>query len=166
MRALDVRRATAADVPVLRALGVRTWRAACDGVLPAQAVEAGIAEWWNAYSLGAACRDGRMLVAVRDGAAVGLLESDRMADGRAVVWKLYVAPEAQRSGVGRALLEHHLATLGPAEPLWLEHHERNAIAAAFCDRLGFAVRSVEASEHDPATRVVWRALERRPTGAT
>jgi ribosomal protein S18 acetylase RimI-like enzyme len=159
--ALEIRRATPADVPALRALGVRTWHATYDGVLPADAIEAAVAESWNAYSLGAACRDGRMLVAVRDGAAVGLLESDRMADGRAVVWKLYVAPDAQRTGVGRALLAAHLATLGPAEELWLEHYEANAAAAAFCERLGFTARAVEPSGDDPATRVVWRALGRR-----
>jgi ribosomal protein S18 acetylase RimI-like enzyme len=156
-----IRRATAADVPALRALGVRTWREAYDGVLPAESVEAEIAESWNAYSLGAACRDGRMLVAVRDGAVVGLLESDRMADGRAVVWKLCVALEAQRTGVGRALLAAHLATLGPAEELWLEHDEANAAAAAFSERLGFTARAVEPSGHDPAPRMVWRALARR-----
>jgi ribosomal protein S18 acetylase RimI-like enzyme len=165
---VEIRRATPADVPALRALGVRTWHAACDGLLPAAAIEAGIAEWWNAYSLGAACRDGRMLVALRDGAAVGLLESDRMADGRAVVWKLYVAPEAQRGGIGRALLSAYTAGLRPGEPVWLEHYEANAAAAAFYERLGFAVRAVEPSEHDPAVRVVWRSLERAraATGAT
>ena len=159
--ALEIRAATAADVPALRALGVRTWRATYDGVLPPAAVDAGIEEWWNAYSLGAACRDGRMLVATRAGIVVGLLESDRLADGRPVVWKLYVAPEAQRTGVGRALLGHHLRTLGDGEELWLEHVEANVPAAAFSERLGFTVRAVEPAGHDPASRVVWRALEPR-----
>ena len=157
--ALEIRPATAADVPAVRALGVRTWHATYDGVLPPATVEAGIDEWWNAYSLGAACRDGRMLVAVRAGVVVGLLESDRLGDGRPVVWKLYVAPEAQRTGVGRALLRHHLRTLGAGEAVWLEHYEANAAAAAFCERLGLTVRAVEPSGHDPATAVVWRALE-------
>ena len=166
--ALEIRPATPADVPALRALGVAAWRAAYDGVLPAAAVEAGIAEWWNEYSLGAACRDGRMLVATHGGEAVGLLEFDRMADGRPVVWKLYVAPAAQRTGVGRALLGTYVAGLGGrAGAVWLEHYEANAAAAAFCRRLGFTARSVEPSEHDPAVRIVWRALDlRAPTSAT
>jgi ribosomal protein S18 acetylase RimI-like enzyme len=158
---VTIRPATAADVPTLRALGVRTWYATYDGVLAPGAVEAGIDEWWNAYSLGAACRDGRMLVAVRAGVVVGLLEFDRLADGRPVVWKLYVAPEAQRTGVGRALLRHHLRTIGDGEALWLEHPEGNAAAAAFSERLGFTARAVEPSGHDPATAVVRRALEPR-----
>jgi ribosomal protein S18 acetylase RimI-like enzyme len=160
--ALEIRAATPADVPALRALGVAAWHDAYDRVLPAAVVEAGIAEWWNEYSLGAACRDGRMLVAARSGAAVGLLEFDRMADGRAVVWKLYVAPAAQRTGVGRALLRAYVAgPRGPGDAVWLEHYEANAGAAAFYERLGFTARFVEPSEHDPALRMVWRALELR-----
>jgi ribosomal protein S18 acetylase RimI-like enzyme len=165
---LEIRPATPADVPALRALGIAAWHATYDGVLPAAAVEAGIAEWWNEYSLGAACRGGRVLVATRGGEAVGLLEFDRMADGRAVVWKLYVAPAAQRTGVGRALLGAYVGALrGQADAVWLEHYEANAAAAAFSERLGFTARSVEPSEHDPAVRIVWRALDlRTPTGAT
>jgi ribosomal protein S18 acetylase RimI-like enzyme len=158
----DIRSASPADVPALRALGVRTWHATYDGVLPAAAVDAAIAESWNAYSLGAACRDGRMLVATRGGVAVGLLESDRLADGRAVVWKLYVAPEAQRTGIGRALLRRYVAGLRDAREVWLEHYEANAAAAAFAERLGFAVRSVEPPEHGAGVPIVRRALELRP----
>jgi ribosomal protein S18 acetylase RimI-like enzyme len=158
--ALEIRLATAADVPALRALGVAAWHDAHDGVLPPAVVEAGIAEWWNEYSLGAACRDGRMLVATRGGRAVGLLEFDRMADGRPVVWKLYVAPGAQRAGIGRALLQRHVAGLrGAADAVWLEHYEANTGAAAFYERLGFTARSVEPSDRDPGVRIVSRALD-------
>src|SRR4051794_21069921 len=133
--ALEIRRATAADVPALRALGIRAWRSAYRGLLAPAAIDAAIAEWWNEYSLGAACRDGRMLVASRGGAPAGLLESDRMADGRAVVWKVCVAPEAQRSGVGRALVERCAEALHPSEELWLEHYAVDAAAAGFWERL-------------------------------
>jgi ribosomal protein S18 acetylase RimI-like enzyme len=160
--ALEIRPATPADVPALRGLGVAAWHDTYDGVLPPAVVEAGIAEWWNEYSLGAACRDGRMLVATRGGAPVGLLEFDRMADGRAVVWKLYVAPAAERTGIGGALLHRYIVGLrGAADAVWLEHYEANAGAAAFYERLGFTARSVEPSEHGPAVRIVWRALDVR-----
>ena len=155
---LWIRRATVADVPAMRALGERTWRAAYAGILTPEAIARGIAEFWNEYSLGAAARSGRMLVAVRDGALVGLLESDRMGDGRPVVWKLYVAPEAQRGGVGRALLDAHLARLRAegATELWLEHYEGNAAAEAFYERVGFVRRGVEDSGRAEGPRSVWR----------
>jgi ribosomal protein S18 acetylase RimI-like enzyme len=109
-----------------------------------------------------------MLVATREGAPAGLLEFDRMADGRAVVWKLYVAPDAQRRGIGRALVHRYVVGLrGRADAVGLEHYEANAGAAAFAERLGFTARAVEPSGHDPAVRIVWRALElSRPTRAT
>jgi ribosomal protein S18 acetylase RimI-like enzyme len=156
---LEVRPATVGDVPAMRAIGVRTWRVAYAGILSEEAIEGGIAEFWNEYSLGAAARAGRMLVAVDGGALAGLLESDRLDDGRAVIWKLYVAPEAQGRGVGRALVERHLARAaadGDRE-VWLEHYEGNTAAAAFYERLGFTARRVEDSVQMPGVRIVWRA---------
>jgi ribosomal protein S18 acetylase RimI-like enzyme len=123
-------------------------------------VARGLAEFFNAYSLGTAVRSGRMLVAVRAGEPVGLLESDRPAPARAVIWKLYVAPEAQRAGVGRALVERYLAGAGAPE-VGVEHDERNGAAAAFFERLGFAVDDVEGAAGACTVRRVWR-----PTGAT
>jgi ribosomal protein S18 acetylase RimI-like enzyme len=154
-----IRAATADDVPALRDVGIRAWQAAYAGILPPAEVSGGIAEFFNSYSLGAAVRSGRMLVAVRDRALVGLLESDRPDPARAVVWKLYVAPEAQRAGVGRALLERYLAAAGAPE-VAVEHDERNAAAGAFFARLGFAVVEVEDAG---GVRTVRRA--RRLTGA-
>ncbi|MEA2384459.1 MAG: hypothetical protein QOH72_4430 [Solirubrobacteraceae bacterium] len=152
---LEVRPATAADVAALRALGVRTWQATYAGVLPAADVANGIAELFNEYSVGAAVRSGRMLVAVDAGKLVGLLESDRPAPARAVIWKVYVAPEAQREGVGRALVDRYLATVDAGE-VGVEHDERNAAAAAFFARLGFTVDAVEEADGVRTARRVWR----------
>jgi ribosomal protein S18 acetylase RimI-like enzyme len=157
--AVEIRLATEADVPAMQALGVRTWRATYAGVLSEAQIEAGIAEFWNDYSLGSATGARRMLVATVDGELAGLLESDRLDDGRAVVWKLYVAPEEQGRGIGRALVERHLARAaadGDRE-VWLEHYEGNDAAAAFYERLGFTARRVEESVQTPGARIVWRA---------
>jgi GNAT superfamily N-acetyltransferase len=126
----------------MRALGVRAWQAAYAGVLPPAEVANGIAEFFNEYSLGAAVRSGRMLVAVRDGELVGLLESDRPDPARAVIWKVYVTLAAQRGGIGRALVERCLADAG-APAVGVEHDARDTAAAAFFERLGFAVDEVQ-----------------------
>lgn len=131
----------ARDVPALRALGVRTWRATYEGVLPAAAVEQGIDELFNAYTLGAAVRDGRMLAAFRDGILVGLLEFDRVDATRTMVWKLYVDPDAQGRGIGGLLLERLLQAAATPE-VGVEHDERNAAAGAFFAGWGFAVDEV------------------------
>jgi len=136
-----VRPAGAPDVPALHALGVRTWRATYEGVLPQAVVEQGVAELFNAYSLGAAVEQGRMLAAFRDGVLVGLLEFDRVDAARTMVWKLYVDAGAQRRGIGGLLLERLLRTAGTAE-VGVEHDARNVAAAAFFEAFGFAVEEV------------------------
>jgi ribosomal protein S18 acetylase RimI-like enzyme len=141
---IRVRPATADDVPALRAVGVRTWRATYAGVLPDAVVAGGVEEFFNDWSLGAAVRAGRMLAADLDGVMSGLLEFDRVDATRTAVWKVYVAPEAQRRGIGTALLERAVAVAGTPE-VGAEHPEANAAAGAFLEGLGFAVVSVEAT---------------------
>jgi ribosomal protein S18 acetylase RimI-like enzyme len=133
--------ATERDVPALRALGVRTWRATYEGVLPGTDVERGIDELFNEYSLGAAVRDGRMLAAFRDGLLAGMLEFDRVDDERTMIWKLYVDPGAQSRGIGGLLLERLLQSATTPE-VRVEHDERNAGAAAFFTGFGFAADEV------------------------
>ena len=137
-----IRPASEQDVPALRALGIRTWRATYEGLLPDALVAGGIDEFWNDYSLGAAARSGRLLVAFKDGVPAGLAEFDRVDGARTAIWKLYVAPEAQGRGIGVLLLERVLATAGTPE-VRVEHDARNAAAAAFFDKHGFAVDAVE-----------------------
>jgi GNAT superfamily N-acetyltransferase len=154
--------ATERDVPALRALGVRTWRATYEGVLPGAAVERGIAELFNAYSLGAAVRDARMLAASRDGILVGLLEFDRVDDARTMVWKLYVDPDAQGRGIGGLLLERLLQTATTPE-VRVEHDKRNVAAGAFFAEFGFAVDEVVEEGDD---RLVRRVRRLSPRGAS
>ena len=137
-----IRPATAEDVPALRALGVRTWRATHEGLLPGALVARGIEEFWNEYSLGAAARSGRLLVAFKDGVPAGLAEFDRVDDVRTAIWKLYVAPEAQGRGIGVMLLERMLAAAGTPE-VRVEHDASSASDPAFLAKHGFAVDAVE-----------------------
>ena len=154
--------ATARDVPALRALGVRTWRATYEGVLPGAAVEEGVDELFNAYTLGAAVRDGRMLAAFRDGILVGLLEFDRVDATRTMVWKLYVDPDAQGRGIGGLLLERLLQAATTPE-VGVEHDERNAVAGGFLAGFGFAVEEVV--DAGGGARNVRRVRRLRPRGA-
>lgn len=68
-------------------------------------------------------------------------------DGGPFVYKLYVRPEAQRSGAGTALLEAVLADLpDDADAVRLDHAEGNDLAHTFYERQGF----VETHRHGPA----------------
>ncbi len=72
---------------------------------------------------------GETWVAVADGRPVGFIGLlDDFIGG------LFVAPEAQRQGVGRALVEYALASRGRLE---LEVYAANTTARGFYARLGF-----------------------------
>jgi GNAT superfamily N-acetyltransferase len=124
--------ATARDVPALRALGVRTWRATYEGVLAGADVERGIEELFNTYW---------MLAAFRDGILVGLLEFDRVDATRTMVRKLYVDADARGRGIGGLLLERFLQVATTPE-VRVEYDERNVVAGAFFAGFGFAVDEV------------------------
>jgi GNAT superfamily N-acetyltransferase len=151
--------ATERDIPALRALGVRTWRATYEGVLDGAAVEQGVEELFNPYSLGAAVRDERMLAAFRDGILAGLLEFDRVDETRTMVWKLYVHPDAQGRGIGGLLLERLLQAATTPE-VRVEHDERNVAAGAFFAEFGFAVDEV--ADEGGGVRVVRRVRRLSP----
>jgi GNAT superfamily N-acetyltransferase len=153
--------ATARDVPALRALGVRTWRAKYEGVLPGAAVERGIEELFNTYSLGAAVREGRMLAAFRDGILIGLLEFDRVDETRTMIWKLYVDPDAQGRGIGGLLVERMLQAATTPE-VRVEHDERNVVAGAFFAEFGFAAEEVVDEGGARTVRRVRRLSAARP----
>jgi GNAT superfamily N-acetyltransferase len=90
-------------------------------------------------------------VAVADGAVLGLL-----ALQGSFVEQLYVEPAVQRTGVGRALLEHarSLSPLG----LELYTHQCNQRARAFYERFGFRPVAFGVSpspECEPDVRYAW-----------
>ncbi|MFJ8675388.1 GNAT family N-acetyltransferase [Streptomyces sp. NPDC093589] len=92
-------------------------------------------------------------VAERAGTVIGLLGLLGAGRGHAQgadpggqaaeIGGLFVAPEAQGDGVGRALVDHAAASSGA---LTLEVFEENARARRFYDRLGFAERARRVDE--------------------
>jgi ribosomal protein S18 acetylase RimI-like enzyme len=61
---------------------------------------------------------------------------------RRVMWKLYVHPDQQGSGLGRALLDRVIDENG-AEPLWLSYVDGNTRAAGFYAAHGFVEQERE-----------------------
>jgi GNAT superfamily N-acetyltransferase len=90
-------------------------------------------------------------IAVADGVVLGLL-----AVHGDFIEQLYVEPSVQRTGVGRALLEHAQA-LSPSG-LELYTHQRNRRARAFYERFGFRPVAFGVSgppECEPDVRYAW-----------
>ena len=144
---LTIRAGTAADAPALTAI----FLAARAGMtyLPALHTDAETA-WWMAHVVLA---HGEVLVAESDGSTVGFaaLGPDRLDH-------LYVAPDAQRAGVGSALLA---AAQGTRATLVLHVFDRNTEAVRFYRRHGFAVTGgSDGSGNEeglPDLEMTWRA---------
>ena len=141
-----IRVARDSDFPALKALSDRCWRVNYAGLIPAETLEMFLAgdggERWREY------RDrwgGGCWVAERGPAVVGYAGGgpprDRDAPpGSGELYALFVDPEEQGRGTGRALLEHALAAMG-AMGLQEAHLWCVAAAAAtraFYERCGWA----------------------------
>ncbi|GAA4377980.1 GNAT family N-acetyltransferase [Nocardioides caricicola] len=146
----EVRAGTAADVAGLRTLGEVVIPATYDPIDPALSALI-LDEWWAVDRL--ADQVGRLphVVAESDGEIVGMANLGRRGD-REVMWKLYIHPEHQGSGLGARLLaatEH----LVDGDELWLEHVAGNDQAAGFYARHGFT--EVERVPNPPYPDDVW-----------
>ncbi len=130
-----LRRATPDDAPALRALGEAVVAATYVPIDPAYA-EFTLETWWDVDRMKRSVEDIWHVVAERDGRIIGVANLGR-SDGRWVMWKLYVDPDAQGAGLGSRLLEATLEQVPAREPLWLEYVDGNTRAAGFYDRHGF-----------------------------
>jgi len=144
MPELTLRAATRPDLPVVQRLARITWRAHYPGIIsPAQIdymLERGYA---NAALEAFLDGPGRGLaIGLRDQEPVGFAAWLPAGPATAKLDKLYVLPDAQRCGIGRALIEHVAASsrrVGAAT-LSLNVNKRNASAIAAYRRCGFAIR--------------------------
>jgi ribosomal protein S18 acetylase RimI-like enzyme len=135
-----VRSATPADVPAIRAVAARTWRATYAGLVATPDIELVLE---RAYGADAVARtidrlgDG-YLVALAGETVVGYAIAGANRDGGGELFAIYVAPEAQSRGVGRALWRRavaHLRSLGLDDlALWVA--AGNAPARRFYQRQG------------------------------
>lgn len=137
---VSLRPATAADLAAITAVFRACWRDSYAAVLPAALVavmtDARAEALWNDALSGA----GTVLVAVdEDDRLLGVSRYAPDGDGAGTVRSLYVAPWAQRLGVGRKLLEAAAAALDAcgAHPVRLWVFADNAPAIAFYRRQGW-----------------------------
>ena len=133
-----LRTATGEDLQAVIEVGHRTWPATYGPIAGEDYVEMGLAKWWTQEATIPAIRAGRVVVAEVDGQVVGMTSSG--PDGDALVlWKLYVLPEHQAGGIGRALLAEALrrAQREGYRSVRLSYLDGNDRAARFYHRNGF-----------------------------
>jgi ribosomal protein S18 acetylase RimI-like enzyme len=107
---IDIRRAELSEVDAVRQIGVTTWPVAYAGLASEKFITDGIAQWWSAEVVEWGIRNGITLVAAEGDHLAGMVGLGR-EDGKWVMWKLYVLPEHQGKGIGKALLDAAIAAL-------------------------------------------------------
>lgn len=95
------------------------------------------------------------------GDLVGMGNLDLRPDP-AVIWKLYVRPDAQGTGVGGALMDALLEALPPdRDTVTIEYMDGNDRAAAFYARKGFVVTGRSPDETEGFPDQIWATWVRR-----
>lgn len=140
LEGIAVRPARTADLPGIRAVAARTWRATYAGLIPDEDIERFLAEAYEQGRLQQSLRwlGTGMLVATRADEVVGYAYIGGAHEGRAEVYAIYVTPEWQGRGVGwglwSAAIEH--ARNGDAKEVVAWVLGDNAPARRFYERQG------------------------------
>lgn len=137
-----IRTASPADHGTIRDIALRTWPVAYGHILSPDQLAYMLASMYSIGAIREQCdRQGhRYVLALREGIAVGFasFSHDHLHLGHTKLHKLYVLPDAQGSGSGKALLEHVLAAARDAGDRGIELNvNRHNPALGFYKRQGF-----------------------------
>ncbi|MFG1813025.1 GNAT family N-acetyltransferase [Kribbella sp. NPDC049174] len=155
---IAVRRAEVGDVDAVREIGVRTWPVAYGGLISEEFIADGLAQWWSPEAVEWVIRNGITLVAAEGEDLVGMVGLGR-EDDFWVMWKLYVLPDHQGKGVGKALLDAAIKALpeGTTE-LLLDVLVTNEKAIGFYRANGFG-DAVRTPDRDLGVELMWMRLD-------
>ncbi len=143
MPSVSFKRATLEDIPSLRSMAERIWRAYYPGILSAAQIDYMLALMYGAEPLEAGFRQGvEYEWILLDGGGAGYMATERSEPARCLrLHKLYVLPEFHGMGLGRAGLSHAAATAAfyglPA--VELNVNKGNARAMRAYERAGFKI---------------------------
>ncbi|MGW6278089.1 N-acetyltransferase family protein [Kribbella sp. NPDC055071] len=153
-----IRRAELTEIEAVRQIGLTTWPVAYAGLASDEFIADGLAQWWSAEVVERSIRTGITLVADAGDELVGMVGLGREGDSW-VMWKLYVLPDHQRSGIGKALLDAAIKALpaGTTE-LLLDVLITNEAAIAFYRANGF-VEAANTPDRELGDELMWMAID-------
>ena len=153
-----IRPATLDDVEAIRQIGLTTWPVAYGGLVSEEFIVDGLTQWWSPEAVKRGIRNGITLVAAEGEQLVGMVGLGREGDFW-VMWKLYVLPDHQGKGVGKALLDAAIEALpqGTTE-LLLDVLVTNEKAIGFYRANGFG-DPVRTPDRDLGDELLWMSLD-------
>jgi diamine N-acetyltransferase len=141
---LVIRVAGEPDIPLIRQLADRIWRACYPGIISAAQIDYMLGWMYSEERLASDLRNGVRLELVEfAGSAVGYIGTEReAASGLLRLHKLYLLPECHGSGLGQRLLGHvqQLARDSGCRAVELRVNKSNHRAIRAYERAGFVLR--------------------------
>lgn len=150
----DLRPGVAFDAAGLRALGEAVVPSTYDPIDAAYGQQM-LDEWWSEEFFERSLARIRHVVAEEEGRIVGVANLGSSGE-RSVMFKLYVHPEVQGTGVGTQLLDA-IIDLNGDQTLWLERIDGNDRAAGFYAARGFV--EAETTPNPPWPDDIWMRRE-------
>ena len=162
---LTIRAARVDDASRLKDLGVQGWETTyADFVSAANRASYLAGEFWSLERLRAIITDPARatFVAEQRGTVIGFATFEPHDAGRAELTRFYVAPDARRSGAGRALFDAGLAwaRASGARAMLVNVFADNAIGRALYKKVGFQLTDLAPSAlGDQTVGDAWYTLE-------
>jgi ribosomal protein S18 acetylase RimI-like enzyme len=141
-----IRPACADDIPALRTLAERTWRVSYAALLTPAQIDYMLAWMYAPEQIARELREGvAWELALAESEPAGFFSLTLDEGPRAKLNKLYVLPELQGQGLGRALLARaeELAAARGAREMWLQVNKRNERARATYERAGYTIERAD-----------------------
>lgn len=137
---MEIRLATASDLPAVRAVLVETWHATYDSIYGREEVAKITSAW---HSISALEEQGRRTDFIRliaiDGRTVVATSGASLLDGSAAIklHQLYILPSHQKRGLGLRLIAETAKRFPGATRLECEVEPQNSAAVSFYENAGF-----------------------------
>ena len=138
---MDIRPLTTDDLPLIIDIAHRTWPVSYAGVLTPEQITNMLANIYSLPNLAREMAQGhRFWAAYAADEPIGFVSAYREEN---IIWlrKLYILPDRQGQGIGKALMQTALTALGPADYHRLLVNRDNIAAQSFYKRLGFSLLS-------------------------
>ncbi len=107
---MNLRLATAADIPLIQEVAESTWPVSYQGIITPEQIRYMLDRMYNASKIGEAIADPKQdfWLAEKNGKVLGFCGIEHGYSGQNItrIHKLYILPETQGSGLGKIFLDH------------------------------------------------------------